>query len=179
MSNTLISLPVFGAVLMTCLSGAALADPASPDRSGVAEAVIRCRAIAGDTERLKCFDAAAGALNGAIAARQVVVVDRAKVEAERRARFGERRRAADLPSLQDADGNKLDTLTGKLAQAAQTSDGNWSFTLADGSRWLQTDGQAFAVAPRAGETVVVKRAALGSYKLTVGRQPGVRVRRRG
>lgn len=178
MSRSVISLPVLGALLLLGLSGAANAGPASPDRSGVADALLRCRAIAADTERLKCFDAAAGALNGAIAARQVVVVDRAKVEAERRARFGERRRAADLPALQDADGNRLDTLTGKLAQAARTSDGNWSFTLADGSRWLQTDGQAFAVAPRAGEAVVVKRAALGSYKLTVGRQPGVRVRRR-
>ncbi|VXD01146.1 hypothetical protein [Sphingomonas sp. 8AM] len=178
MSRSTVFVPVFGAILVSCLSGVASADPASPDRSGVADAVLRCRTIAGDAARLKCFDAAAGALNGAIAARQVVVVDRARVEAERRARFGERRRAADLPTLQDADGNRLDTLTGKLAQAARTGDGNWSFTLADGSRWLQTDGQAFAVAPRSGETVVVKRAALGSYKLTVGRQPGVRVRRR-
>jgi hypothetical protein len=178
MSKSAVSLPIFGAVLMTCVPGTAWADPAIADRSGVADAVIRCRAITNDKERLKCFDAAAGALNGAIAARQVVVVDRAKVEAERRARFGERRRAADLPTLQDADGNRLDTLTGKLAQAARTSDGNWSFTLADGSRWVQTDGQTFAVAPRAGEPVVVKRAALGTYKLTVGRQPGVRVRRR-
>ncbi|MEH3124177.1 MAG: hypothetical protein PGN16_19790 [Sphingomonas phyllosphaerae] len=178
MSKPLRGMPVFAAILMTSLSGAATADPASTDRSGVADAVLRCRAIANDKERLKCFDAAAGALNGAIAARQVVVVDRAKVEAERRARFGERRRAAELPTLQDADGNKLDTLTGTLAQAVRTGDGNWSFTLADGSRWLQTDGQGFAVAPRVGEAVVVKRAALGSYKLTVGRQPGVRVRRR-
>ncbi len=178
MSKTLRGMPVFAAILMSGLSGTASADPAARDRSGVADAVLRCRTIAGDAERLKCFDAAAGALNGAIAARQVVVVDRAKVEAERRARFGERRRVAELPTLQDADGNRLDTLTGTLAQAARTGDGNWSFTLADGSRWLQTDGQAFAVAPRAGEAVVVKRAALGSYKLTVGRQPGVRVRRR-
>lgn len=169
---------VFASILMTCVSVTATADPATPDRSGVADTVIRCRAIANDKERLRCFDAAAGAFDGAIAARQVVVVDRARIEAERRARFGERRRVAELPTLQDPEGNRLDTLTGKLAQAVQAGDGNWSFTLADGSRWLQTDGQGFAVAPRAGETVVIKRAALGSYKLAVGRQPGVRVRRR-
>lgn len=163
---------------MICTPGTAGANAATPDRSTVADAVIRCRMIGSDKERLRCFDAAARAFDGAIAAREVVVVDRARVEEQRRARFGERRRAAELPDLQDADGKKLESLTSLLQQASQGGDGNWAFTLADGSRWLQTDGQRFAVAPRAGEKIVIKHAALGTYKLAVGRQPAIRVRRR-
>ena len=60
---------IFGTILLACGPGTATADPTPPDRSGVADAVIRCRAIANDKERLRCFDAAAGALDGAIAAR--------------------------------------------------------------------------------------------------------------
>lgn len=168
---------VWGAIV---LAGAPVlaAGPTAPERSNAADAVIRCRAIANDKERLRCFDTAVRAFDGAITTRSVVVVDRARIEQERRLRFGERRRAADLPTLQDPAGNRLESVTGTLAQASQAGDGNWIFALADGSRWQQTDGLRFAVAPRAGEPVVVKRAALGTYKLTVGRQPAVRVRRR-
>lgn len=170
----------FGAIL---LAGAidlpvAAAGPIFPERSAVVDAVIRCRALPGDKERLRCFDAAVRAFDGAIAARSVVVVDSAKIEQDRRARFGERRRAAELPTLQDQAGNKLESLTSTISQVARSGDGGWIFTLADGSRWQQTDGQGFAVAPRTGDKVVVKRAALGTYKLGVGRQPAVRVRRR-
>lgn len=166
---------LFGSVLAT---PAVAADPTFPERSTVADAVIRCRTIDSDKERLRCFDAAARAFDGAIAARSVVVVDRARVEQDRRARFGERRRVAELPTLQDPAGNRLESVASTLHQASQGGDGNWVFALADGSRWQQTDGQRFAVAPRGGEKVIVKRAALGTYKLTVGRQPAVRVRRR-
>ena len=107
-----------------------------------------------------------------------MVVDRARVEQDRRARFGERRRVADLPTLQDPAGKRLDAVASTLGQASQAGDGNWIFVLADGTRWQQTDGQRFAVAPRVGEKVTVKRAALGTYKLGVGRQAAVRVRRR-
>ena len=169
---------VFGGMLLIGTPGLA-ADPAFPERSTVVEALMRCRTIVGEKERLRCFDTAARAFDGAIAARSVVVVDRARIEQDRRARFGERRRAAELPALQDPAGKPLDSVTGTLAQASQGGDGNWVFALADGTRWQQTDGARFAVAPRAGEKVVVKRAALGTYKLAVGRQPAVRVRRRG
>ncbi len=152
-----------------------------PDRSTVADAVIRCRTIGSDKERLRCFDAAAWAFDGAITAREVVVVHRAWSEEERRARFGGRRRAADLlgmPGVPGADGNKLNSLASQLAQTVQTGDRNWALTLAEGSHWLQTDGQRFVVAPRAGEKIVIKHAALGTYKLAAGGQPVIRVRRR-
>lgn len=154
------------------------ADPAAPGGSAVADAVLRCRTIANGTERLACFDAAARAFNGAIATRSVVVVDRAKMEHDQRARFGERRQTAAMATLQDSAGNRLDSITSTLQQASQFGDGSWTFALADGSRWQQTDGLRFAVPPRAGDKAVVKRAALGTYKLSVGRQPAIRVRRR-
>ena len=55
--------------------------------------------------------------------------------------------------------------------------GGYVLTLQDGSSWSQLDDRPLAVAPRAGDKVLVTRASLGSYMLSVSRQPGIRVRR--
>jgi hypothetical protein len=39
------------------------------------------------------------------------------------------------------------------------------------------DGKPFAIPPQAGDKVVVKKGALGSFIMSVARQPGVKVRR--
>jgi topoisomerase IA-like protein len=60
---------------------------------------------------------------------------------------------------------------------AFNADGGYIFRLADGSRWTQMDGKPIAVEPRTGDKVVVKKGVLGSYILSVARQPGVKVKR--
>src|SRR5829696_6737424 len=52
------------------------------------EALVRCRAITGDAERLACFDRAAASLQAAAERRDVVVVDRQQVRESRRRLFG-------------------------------------------------------------------------------------------
>jgi hypothetical protein len=150
------------------------------ERPELFEALVRCRTVAGDAERLQCFDSAAAALEQATERRELVVVDRAQVRESRRRLFG-----LPLPSLPifgggdegREDEEEITSLEGTVASASQDSLGHWMVRLADGSLWIQTDNRPIAFRPRNGQPVVINRGALGSFMMRVNNQPGVRVRR--
>lgn len=144
------------------------------------EALVRCRSVTGDAERLQCFDAAAAALEQATDRRELVVVDRQQVRESRRRLFG-----LALPSLPifgggddgREDEEEVTSIESTVASASQDSFGHWMVRLADGSLWVQTDDRPLAFRPRPGQPIVVNKAALGSYMMRVNNQPGIRVRR--
>ena len=144
------------------------------------QALVRCRAITEDMARLQCFDAASAALAQAAERRELVVVSREQVRESRRRLFG-----LALPRLPifgggddgRPDEEEIDHIESTVASASQDGYGHWAVRLADGSLWVQTDNNMLALRPRPGQTVVVQRAALGSYMMRVNRQPGIRVRR--
>jgi hypothetical protein len=152
------------------------APPAAQQRPEAFEAVIRCRAIAGETERLRCFDSAAAAMERAVESRDLVVVDRQQVRAARRKLFG-----IEIPRLNLFGGedrkDEVSELDGIIQSAVEEGNGRWVVILEDGGTWVQVDDNVIAVRPRAGNKVVVKRGALGSYMMRVNGQPGVRVKR--
>ena len=47
----------------------------------------------------------------------------------------------------------------------------------DGAVWRQIDDEFLSRAPHAGSAIVIRRAMLGSYMLSVDGQPGVRAHR--
>ena len=161
-------------------AGAAAAKNSSPpiQRPPAFEALVKCRAIAEDSARLRCFDQAAAALEQAAARRDLVIVDRAQVRQTKRTLFG-----LELPHLSIFGGNdddkaeEVSQIEGVVASAQETGAGRWSVTLEEGGTWVQTDDNVIAIPPRHGTKVVIKKAALGSYMMRVGSQPGVRVRR--
>lgn len=54
----------------------------------------------------------------------------------------------------------------------------WQFTLADGAVWRMTERASSSFRPPApNETVSIRKAALGSYLMNVGRQSSIRVER--
>lgn len=135
-----------------------------------ARTLASCRSGGSDADRLRCYDDAAGALLAALQRKDVVVVDKADVAAESRPR------RLGLPvSPGAAEGEK--EIAGVLRAASSNRGKAWVFALEDGSVWQQTDSASFAVDPRKGDTVLVRTAALGTFKLKVGRQPAVRVKR--
>jgi len=145
------------------------------------EALVRCRSITEATARLQCFDTASAALEQAAERRDVVVVDRAQVRESRRRLFG-----LALPRLpifgggdngHDNDDDEISQIDSTITSAVRNDLGQWQVHLQDGGTWIQTDFNQLAVAPRPGQAVTVRRGALGSYMMRVGRQPGVRVRR--
>jgi hypothetical protein len=86
-----------------------------------------------------------------------------------------------IPRLSILEGSgkadEISQVDGILSSVGRNSDGGYIFSLQDGASWTQIDGYPFAVEPKAGDKVIVKRGALGSYVLAVNRQPGVKVKR--
>jgi hypothetical protein len=151
--------------------------PPARQRPEAFEAVMRCRAIAGEAERLRCFDAAAAAMDRAVENRDLVVVDRQQMRETRRRLFG-----IEVPRLNLFGGgedrkDEVSELDGIVRSAVENGNGRWVVVLEDGGIWVQVDDNVIAIGPRAGNKVVVRRGALGSYMMRVNGQPGVRVRR--
>lgn len=162
--------------LIIVAAGTAQAQEAR--RADALERLAGCRAVADAGQRLACYDAAAAALDAAERAGEVVVLDRAQVEETRRGLFG-----FAVPSLDvfnrggsPVQAPEIDNVAYVVAQARQADRNVWVFTMEDGSVWRQIDGRMWG-RPRAGETAVVRRAALGSYMMNVGDAPAIRVRR--
>lgn len=177
---------LFIAILLGLVSAAyaqggqtAPAPKQNQERPELFEALVRCRAIAADAERLQCFDTAAAALQQAAERREVVVVDRQQVRESQTRLFG-----LALPRLpifgggdDEDEEEEVTQITSTVVSASQDGQGRWMVRLADGSLWIQTDDRRLALRPRPGQTVVVNKAALGSYMMRVNNQPGVRARR--
>lgn len=167
-----------GGLLAVLAAGVVSAQtPPASARPEILTRLTACRAVAEAAARLACYDAAAAALDSAERDGDVVVVDRAQVSAARRQLFG-----FDLPSLPDlfergAGPERVDSIESTLARAGQFAEGKWVFTLADGTVWRQIDSEPVRFQNRPGQPVRVRRAALGSYQLVVGRSRAVRVRR--
>ena len=144
------------------------APPAAP-----VKALLACQPLADPAQRLACYDAAAGAFAQAYEKHEVMVVDRAEAKAAKRSLFG-----FSVPHIKlcggtdDVEITKIDSTVNEVRSRA---DGAQVVVLADGSRWLQTDGPE--ISARHGDKVEVVTAAFGSYFATIGGQPGHRVMR--
>lgn len=137
------------------------------------QAVLDCQKQSDPAQRLACYDKAVGAMSDATAKKDLVIVDRESIRATKRGLFG-----ISLPKVKIFGGNDdvdVDSIESTIASTYSAKDGMSMFVLADGSRWKQTDGRY--TFPKAGQKIVVKRAALGSFMANVNGQPAVRVLR--
>jgi hypothetical protein len=140
------------------------------------ERLLACRALTENGARLACYDAAAGAIDSAERQGDLVVIDRAQADETRRQLFG-----FDLPTVprlfSGAGGEDISAIETTLQSASQVGEGRWLFRLADGSVWRQIDSEPVRFQNRTGQPARVRKAALGSFLLTVGGSRAVRVRR--
>ncbi len=145
-------------------------------RAQAFDAMLACRAIADQAEKFACLDRTSAALEAADKAGDLVVMDRQQVRETKKTLFG-----FDLPNLAkvfgDDKGQEVESVEGKVASAYTDQDGRWVLRLADGALWRQIDSNVLGLRPRQGMDVKINRAALGSYKMAVAGQPGIRVRR--
>lgn len=151
-------------------------EPASSTMPRTVADLTFCRSISAVSERLACFDRTAQTLDTALSSGELLVVDRTQATAARRQAFGSTTAPADILQPPRAE-DRIDAIETTLTRATQSGDNRWTFVLADGSTWIQTDTDRVRIVNRAGETVRVRRGALGSYLLVVGRSGVVRVRR--
>jgi hypothetical protein len=147
-----------------------------PPRAPVVEAVVSCRAIVANDERLACFDKAVAALTAAETAGDVVTIDREQRRAVRRQAFG-----LALPSLtifdRGEEPEEVNRLTVTGAEVSKTLYGRWILKLDDGAVWRQTDDYELLKAPRKGSTAVISKGSLGSFYMKVDGQQAIKVHR--
>jgi len=126
-------------------------------------------------QRLACYDRQVVVLEQAIAARNLVFVDKQKAEAAQRGLFGFA--TTGLAGL--FGGGDIKQIESTVTGYTRNVDGGWIVRLADGSVWSQTDDAQLGLPPERGDKVVVKRGFGGSYFLQVGKQSGFRAKRIG
>jgi hypothetical protein len=166
------------AVLVFALAAPGLALAKGPDakaRAAAFQSVLDCRTIGDNAQRLACYDAAAAKMGEAEAKGDIVVIDRAQAQAAHREAFG-----LHVPSLdfvtRALKPEEVDQIQGVVKAARADAYGKWTFVLQDGAVWRQIADE-LERDPHAGSKVVIHRAALGSYKMSVDGQPTIRVHR--
>ena len=172
----------FGMMMAACaiLGGATAAQAKEKAaQSPLIEALSRCRAQSDDAARLRCYDAAAGALTAAAAQGELVVVDQQDLKKVRKSLFG-----FSVPKLPFFGGDRSadeteDEITATIASVGPAGGGKWRVKLEDGALWETTEASAFIRDPKVGNTVLIKRGALGSYMMRIAGQLALRAKRVG
>ncbi|WP_297696297.1 hypothetical protein [Phenylobacterium sp.] len=162
--------------LLLAVAGAAQAkDPDPKARAAAFQAVLDCRGIADNAQRLACFDAAAAKMGEAETKGEIVVIDRAQAAAAHREAFG-----LPVPSLsfltralRPEDVNRIE---GVVESASADINGNWTFRLEGGAIWRQISGDLYRP-PKHGSKVAIRRGSLDSYLMNVDGQPSIKVHR--
>jgi len=171
-----VGLVSIGTAILLASAGVAAKQPEPGPPPPQVNALLACRSITDSAERLACYDKSAASISEAVAKKDIVVYDRESVRKTKRGLFG-----FSIPNLgifgDDDDEVAVKQIDGEIVSTAFNADGGYIFRLADGSRWSQLDSKPIAFAPQSGEKVVVKKGTLGSYFLSVGKQPGVKVKR--
>ena len=167
------------AALVLLGSSATAQEQAPPPDQGPLADVYACADITADADRLTCYDNAVGRVREAQTQGQFVAVDRNQVQAMRRESFGFS--LPNLANLLSSRGNgdeDVDRVELQVERVIAHGDGRSTFVMSDGQRWVQVDTRRSNV--QAGDTVVVRRAALGSFMLLPERsRAALRVRREG
>jgi hypothetical protein len=168
-----------GAVLVVALAAPPLlaAPAATPQqRAQELQQLINCRKLTDSAARLDCYDKAAAALDQAESKGDIVVVNREQARKVRRQAFG-----FTLPSISLFErGEKAEDIAstdGRVSSARRLSTGRWEIKLEDGATWVQIDASEIPIDPKPGQSVKIRKAALGSYMMAVGNQREVKVRR--
>ncbi|MBW8815548.1 MAG: hypothetical protein JF588_19165 [Caulobacterales bacterium] len=154
----------------------AAAAPKEGGRAAIVQKLTDCRKITEDAARLACYDQAAAAFDQAEAKGDVVVVDREQAKAVRRQAFG-----FTLPSIsifeKGESKEEVENATGVVASARQDGAGHWILKLEDGAVWAQVDANELFKTPKPGMPVKIRKAALGSYLMSVDNQGSFRAHR--
>ena len=164
------------AAAIAFIAGPNLVRAAEPAEPAVIAALKACRALTADAERLACYDKAAQSVTKAQETGEVIIIDKQSARAARRQAFG-----LELPTLsildRGADKAETEKLQSVVKSARVDAEQRLVVTLEDGAVWRQIDDTMLGKPPKAGDTIEVRKAAMGSYMMKIGSQPAIRVRR--
>lgn len=170
------------AVGATAVAMAGAAVNAGADGAGdrVLQSFAQCRAITEPEARLACFDKAAGALEQAVRAKEVRILDKDDVRRTKRSLFG-----FTLPRVglfgdgnEDSEKEEFTEINTTVASARQLDNGRVELRLVgeDDAVWQTTETLAWP--PKPGAKIRIRKGAIGSYFINVGGKSvrGMRVR---
>jgi len=142
------------------------------------DALAQCARIPDDAERLACFDREAAQLITAVDTGEMRIVEKGEVEETRKRLFGY---ALPRTRIFDGDdGRELDLLETTITSVRQVAPGEWHFRVAEGNAlWRVKNDSVRMKTPKAGEKVVFKKAAVGTYFIRINGRTGVRGNRIG
>ncbi len=165
-------------VAMLTASGTSLPAAAANALPPAISRLIDCRALTDKEARLACYDTQIAALAEATAKTDIVILDRETTQKTRRSLFGLNIGALPIfgGGSKDEQANELTDIEAALTSARELDQGKWAFVLEDGARWVSTE-PVIGRDPKAGQTITIRRAAMGSFigKIESGR--AFRVRR--
>ncbi|EQB14040.1 hypothetical protein RLDS_14025 [Sphingobium lactosutens DS20] len=143
------------------------ATKARPPQAELFTNLLQCRSIAADAERLACFDRQVGAMETASQRDEVVVLDKSELNKTRKTLFGFS--FPKLPFLgggDDDDAAKeeegVSHIQATIASVRSLGYGKWQIGLEDGAQWMTTEAVT-GRDPKAGQSIEIKRAAMGSF----------------
>lgn len=166
---------LLASIAMICCTSEGVAQQMSSGK--VMESLSQCRAISAPDARLACFDAAAAAIETAVKAKDVTIVDRQDIRRARKSLFGFSVPHIPLFGGGDRDGGpKTDDFTElntMIASARPMDNGRIELRLADSDAvWMTTDPMSFP--PKAGAKVRIRQGAMGNYFIAINGERSVR-----
>ena len=169
--------------LNAAMIGACLSSIPASAQGGLQDQLAACARIAKKNARVECYDALARASGDAApiapAAPSAIGTPRAAPlplppsPPARTTGFGAEQIARPVAVRERAES----ALDGVVISARDNGIGMWTVTLADGAAWRMTERATDFRPPRAQEQVTIRKGALGSYLMQVGKQAAVRVNR--
>jgi hypothetical protein len=157
---------VLVATIWLVAAPAALAQPSpAPEALGK---VYACVDIADDARRLACFDTSVGALQQAQQRGDLISVDRSQAQEVERESFGFRLPALSslIPGGDREGGHAGMEMT--VARIVERGSGRRAFVMTNGQVWAHTEVQRGGIV-RVGDSVTVRRAAMGSFLMSPSR----------
>lgn len=150
------------------------------------DAVYACADISDDIERLACYDTAVGRLKVAEEAGEVTTISRAEIEEVQRDSFG-----FSIPSLPkiampkfgggDKDGKpafeEFNEISAGVTRVRKDSSGKLLVQLDNGQTWRQSDSRRVYLRGGEADSAVIKKAALGSFRMKLDGGTAFRVER--
>lgn len=158
-------------------STVAFAQPKGEGRSQMLQELVDCRKLTDDAARLACYDKASASLDQAEQKGDIVVVDREQARKVRRQAFG-----FLLPSIslfeKGETQEELENVASQVDAARMNGASKWVIQLKEGGgTWVQVDDKDLHKTPKSGMPVTIRKAALGSFMMSIDGGGGFRVRR--
>ncbi|MFO6445816.1 hypothetical protein ACLBKU_01605 [Erythrobacter sp. NE805] len=166
------NLMIAGCLTAALAAGAAFAQDQREVPAALKE-VLDCRAIAEREARLDCYDKQVSLLEAARTRDDLIVVDREQVQEAKRGLFG-----LTLPQLKlfsRGGEEEVSEVESTIAAIRYDPAGKFVFILKDGAKWVQSDTRV--VRPKVGDTIRIRKAAMGSFLANINGATAIRVRR--